>query len=106
MRLDPQRPVELAGGVFPGDDGGELDDSSLVESAGNPAVEVIVHVAIGKKSFEPDKLVDNASALLEVVIKAKPAAAKGTYLKKIAVSTTMGPGLRVDPGSPLSVQAA
>lgn len=56
----------------------------------------IVHVAVGKKSFEPDKLVDNAQALLDAVLKAKPAAAKGTYLKKVALTTTMGPGIRID----------
>ncbi|MDJ0853036.1 MAG: 50S ribosomal protein L1 [Myxococcota bacterium] len=59
----------------------------------------IVHVAIGKRSFEAEKLVANASALLDVVIKAKPAASKGTYLKKISISTTMGPGIRVEPSS-------
>jgi large subunit ribosomal protein L1 len=63
----------------------------------------IIHAAIGKRSFEAGKLVDNASALIDAVLKAKPAAAKGTYLKKISLSTTMGPGLRVDPAS---VQAA
>jgi large subunit ribosomal protein L1 len=57
----------------------------------------IVHVTIGKKSFEPDKILENAAALIDVVIKAKPAAAKGIYLKKIALTTTMGPGIRVDP---------
>ena len=58
-----------------------------------------VHVAIGKKSFEPDKLLQNAAALIDVVVKAKPAAAKGTYVKKISLSTTMGPGIRIDPAS-------
>jgi large subunit ribosomal protein L1 len=58
-----------------------------------------VHVAIGKKSFEPDKLVQNAAALIDVVVKAKPAAAKGTYVKKISLTTTMGPGIRIDPAS-------
>jgi large subunit ribosomal protein L1 len=57
----------------------------------------IVHVTVGKKSFEPDKLVENAAALIEVIIKAKPATAKGIYLKKIALTTTMGPGIRIDP---------
>jgi large subunit ribosomal protein L1 len=63
----------------------------------------IIHASIGKRSFEPGKLVDNASALIDAVLRAKPAAAKGTYMKKISLSTTMGPGLRVDPAS---VQAA
>jgi large subunit ribosomal protein L1 len=59
----------------------------------------IVHVSIGKRSFEGSQLLENASALIDAVIKAKPAAAKGTYLGKIALSTTMGPGIRVDPAS-------
>lgn len=61
----------------------------------------IVHCGIGKLSFEPEKLWENASALIDVILRAKPAAAKGTYLKKIALSSTMGPGLKVDPASPL-----
>ena len=48
-------------------------------------------------SFEAEKLVENASTLIDVVIKAKPAASKGTYLKKIFISTTMGPSIRIDP---------
>ena len=59
----------------------------------------IIHVSIGKSSFEVEKLVENASMLIDVVIRAKPAASKGTYLKKISVSTTMGPGIRIDPTS-------
>jgi large subunit ribosomal protein L1 len=66
----------------------------------------IVHCAIGKRSFDAEMLLENASALIDVVLKAKPAATKGTYMKKIAISTTMGPGLRVDPSTPLSVKAA
>jgi large subunit ribosomal protein L1 len=57
----------------------------------------IVHAAIGKKSFDVDKLQDNAAALLEVLGRLKPATAKGTYMKAIAVASTMGPGVRVDP---------
>ena len=63
----------------------------------------IVHVAIGKKSFDKEKIVGNAAALIDVVVKAKPAVSKGIYLKKISISTTMGPGIRIDPSS---VQAA
>jgi len=66
----------------------------------------IIHCAIGKRSFSLEKLVENASALLDVVLKAKPASAKGTYMKKIAVSTTMGPGIKIDPAARLTVQAA
>jgi large subunit ribosomal protein L1 len=61
----------------------------------------IIHCGIGKVSFESEKLWENASALIDVVIKAKPASSKGTYLKKISVSSTMGPGFKVDPASPL-----
>jgi len=66
----------------------------------------IVHVAVGKKSFTVDQLVDNVSALIEALVRAKPAAAKGVYLKKITLSTTMGPGVRVDPGSVEAAKAA
>jgi large subunit ribosomal protein L1 len=59
----------------------------------------IIHVAIGKASLESTRLIENAAALIDAVIRAKPAAAKGTYLRKITVSTTMGPGIRVDPSS-------
>jgi len=56
----------------------------------------IIHAGIGKASFEDDKLVENAKALIDAVQKAKPTGAKGTYLQKVALSTTMGPGIRVD----------
>lgn len=56
----------------------------------------ILHVPIGKASFEADKLLKNFETLMGAVIKAKPAAAKGTYLKKVALSTTMGPGVKVN----------
>jgi large subunit ribosomal protein L1 len=59
----------------------------------------IVHCAIGKRSFEAAQLVENAATLIGALIKAKPAAAKGTYLKKVSVSTTMGPGIRIDAAS-------
>jgi large subunit ribosomal protein L1 len=59
----------------------------------------IIHASIGKKSFDAAKLAENATAIIDAVLKAKPAVAKGTYLKKIAISTTMGPGIRVDPSS-------
>jgi large subunit ribosomal protein L1 len=66
----------------------------------------IIHVAIGKRSFEAQQLLENAAALIDVVVKAKPAASKGTYLKKIAISTTMGPGVRIDPVSVPAARAA
>ena len=57
----------------------------------------IVHTVIGKKSFGPEKLEENFNALLAAIIKAKPAAAKGQYLKSITLSSTMGPGVKVNP---------
>jgi large subunit ribosomal protein L1 len=56
----------------------------------------IVHAPVGKVSFGADKLLENAKALIDSVLKAKPAAAKGKYVKSIAMSSTMGPGVRVD----------
>ena len=56
----------------------------------------IIHAGIGKVSFDEDKLLENAKALADAVIRAKPTGAKGTYLKGVAVSSTMGPGVKVD----------
>jgi large subunit ribosomal protein L1 len=61
-----------------------------VEKAG------IVHVRVGKVSFDADKLYENAKTILESVIKAKPASSKGRYLKSVTLSSTMGPGIRLD----------
>jgi large subunit ribosomal protein L1 len=61
-----------------------------VEKAG------IIHVPFGKASFEPDKLKANFNAIMEIIYKAKPQTAKGVYVKNITVSTTMGPGIKVD----------
>ena len=66
----------------------------------------IIHASIGKLSFEADQLTANAAALIDAVVKAKPSAAKGTYLKKISISTTMGPGIRIDPGAAAAAEAA
>ena len=56
----------------------------------------IVHATIGRRSFESDKLVGNLRALIEALNKAKPASSKGIYLRKVALSSTMGVGARVD----------
>ncbi len=56
----------------------------------------IVHTVIGKASFGAEKLMDNFDALMEAIVKAKPSAAKGQYLKSVTVSTTMGPGIKVN----------
>jgi len=57
----------------------------------------IVHCAIGKVSFGKDKISDNVKALFELIMKLKPSSSKGTYLKSVTVSSTMGPGVKVDP---------
>lgn len=62
-----------------------------VEKAG------IVHARIGKKSFTEDKLAENADALIQALVRQKPATAKGVYLRSITMSSTMGPGVRIDP---------
>ncbi|WP_206935819.1 50S ribosomal protein L1 [Roseococcus thiosulfatophilus] len=56
----------------------------------------IVHAGIGKASFDADKLLDNARAFVDAIQKSRPTGAKGTYVKKVAVSSTMGPGVKVD----------
>ena len=56
----------------------------------------IVHAPVGKTSFDSTRLIQNAHALVDSIVKAKPAAAKGKYLKSITVSSTMGPGIRID----------
>jgi len=59
----------------------------------------IVHAPVGKTSFDASRLLENAHALVDSIVKAKPAAAKGRYLKSITVSSTMGPGVRIDTAS-------
>ena len=59
----------------------------------------IVHACLGKISFGKEKLLDNATAFLDAIVKAKPEACKGTYLKGVTLSTTMGPGVKVEPAS-------
>jgi len=59
----------------------------------------IVHTSVGKVSFTPDKIIDNAKEFLSTIQKLKPAAAKGTYVKSIYLSTTMSPGVKVEPKS-------
>jgi large subunit ribosomal protein L1 len=61
-----------------------------VEKAG------IVHVPVGKASFDADKLRENLLSLMDALVKAKPSSAKGAYLKKVTISSTMGPGINID----------
>lgn len=58
-----------------------------------------VHVVIGKASFSEEDLLENLKALLDAVVRARPAAARGTYLRSVTVSSTMGPGIRIDTGA-------
>ena len=67
-----------------------------VEKAG------IIHAGIGKASFSEDQLVANLRAFIDAIVRAKPTGAKGSYMKKVAVSTTMGPGVKVDIASAVS----
>src|SRR3984885_761982 len=78
-------------GAVPAAKGGQVEFRA--EKAG------IIHAGIGKVSFEADKLLENAKALADAIVKAKPAGAKGTYVQKVSVSSTMGPGIRVDVSS-------
>ncbi|WP_448903869.1 50S ribosomal protein L1 [Eubacterium sp.] len=66
----------------------------------------IIHCPIGKVSFGTDKLLENFNALLDAIIKAKPEAAKGQYIKSCAVASTMGPGVRINPSKVGTVSAA
>jgi len=59
----------------------------------------IIHVPVGKVSFDTAKLAENFATVFETLVKAKPAAAKGTYMKSVSVTSTMGPGVKVDPSS-------
>ena len=65
-----------------------------------------IHVIIGKASFSADQLLTNFDALMDAVRRAKPAASKGVYLKRVVVTSTMGPGIKVDPNLALSMQAS
>ena len=59
----------------------------------------IIHTSVGKVSFTPEQIVDNAKEVVNTIIKLKPSAAKGTYVLSIYLSTTMSPGIQVDPKS-------
>jgi large subunit ribosomal protein L1 len=65
----------------------------------------VVHARIGKLSFGTEKLADNARSLLAAIIRSKPASAKGNYVKSVALSSTMGPGVRIDPAAASKVVA-
>lgn len=65
-----------------------------------------LHMIIGKKSFSPENLAENYLAVIDEVVRAKPAAAKGRYLKTIAISSTMGPGVKIDPTRSKELESA
>jgi large subunit ribosomal protein L1 len=82
-----------------------MDVAGAVKGAKGGAVEFrvekagILHAGVGKASFSEDAIVENIRAFADAVNRAKPSGAKGTYMKRVAVSTTMGPGVHVDPAS-------
>ena len=82
-----------------------MDVTAAVKAAKGGAVEFrvektgIVQAGIGKASFSADQIAGNVKAFIDAVNKAKPAGAKGTYVKKVSLSSTMGPGLKLDPAS-------
>jgi large subunit ribosomal protein L1 len=85
-----------------------MDVAGAVKAAKGGAVEFrvekagIVHAGVGKASFEVEKLVENIRAFADAVAKAKPSGAKGTYIQRIAISSTMGPGVKVEPSTVIS----
>ena len=89
-----------------------MDVKKAVADAKGGAVEFrvekagIVHAGVGKASFTEKALVENIKAFVDAVSKAKPAGAKGTYIKKVSLSSSMGPGVKVDTGSVTAGQAA
>jgi large subunit ribosomal protein L1 len=84
-------------GAVKGAKGGSVE--FRVEKAG------IIHAGVGKASFTEKALVENIKALVDAVVKARPAGAKGTYLRKLSISSTMGPGVKVDTSSVVAAGA-
>jgi large subunit ribosomal protein L1 len=89
-----------------------MDVGGAVKAAKGGAVEFrvekagIVHAGVGKASFPADKLVENIKAFADAVQRARPTGAKGTFVQRIAVSSTMGPGVKVEPASVLAAGSA
>lgn len=88
-----------------------MDVKKAVEDSKGGAVEFrvekagIIHAGIGKASFTEAALVENARALVDALVKAKPTGAKGTYVRRVSMSSTMGPGVKVDTASAINVPA-
>lgn len=89
-----------------------MDVKKAVADAKGGAVEFrvekagIIHAGIGKASFSEEQILQNAKAFVDAVAKAKPPGAKGTFVKKVALSTTMGPGVRLDPAAAIAASAS
>ncbi|MBX3431660.1 MAG: 50S ribosomal protein L1 [Hyphomonadaceae bacterium] len=89
-----------------------MDVKKAVADAKGGAVEFrvekagIIHAGIGKASFSEEQILQNAKAFVDAVAKAKPSGAKGTFVKKVALSTTMGPGVRLDPAAAIAASAS
>ncbi|MFO1016908.1 MAG: 50S ribosomal protein L1 [Hyphomonadaceae bacterium] len=89
-----------------------MDVKKAVADAKGGAVEFrvekagIIHAGIGKASFSEEQILQNAKAFVDAVAKAKPTGAKGTFVKKVALSTTMGPGVRLDPAAAIAASAS
>jgi len=65
-----------------------------------------IHVSVGKTSFGKDKLMSNLTAVLDAIVRAKPSSVKGQYIKRITLTSTMGPGVKIDMNEALTVKAA
>jgi len=84
----------------------------VIEEAGKGRVEfkldrtAIIHLPLGKISFEEDKLMDNLTAIVEAVVRAKPAGLKGQYIRSATLTTTMGPGIKLDLKTALTLSAS
>jgi large subunit ribosomal protein L1 len=82
-----------------------MDVTGAVKASKGGAVEFrvekagIIHAGIGKASFDAKALEENIKAFADAVVKAKPAGAKGNYVKRVAISSTMGPGVKIDPST-------
>jgi large subunit ribosomal protein L1 len=82
-----------------------MDVTTAINDAKGGAVEFrvekagIVHAGVGKASFSEEQIVENVRAFIDAINKAKPSGAKGTYIKSISLTSTMGPGIRIDPSA-------
>jgi len=98
-------PNPKAGTVVPADDlGRAIEESKAGRIEFRLDKTANVHVPIGKVSFDAEKLMDNFAALMTAVRRAKPPAAKGSYLRKVTITSTMGPGIKIDPAQALSLE--